>query len=106
MEYIKGEKKLWICASLEEAKADYYGKISENGKACVVKVLDRCNNISTMVGSFSKEKLEEYINETEKYVIPLTRILKNMYPEYSDLSFVVKYQMIGILEIIKYMLLK
>lgn len=90
----------------EEAKSDYYRKISENGKACVIKIVDRCNNVSTMAGSFSKEKLEEYILETEKYVIPLTAVLKNSYPEYSDLSFVVKYQIIGILETIKYMLLR
>lgn len=90
----------------EEAKAEYYRKISENGKACVVKVIDRCNNVSTMAGSFSKEKLEEYINETEKYVIPLTTVLKNMYPEYSDISFLIKYQIIGLIETIKYMLLR
>lgn len=92
--------------SKEEAKADYYKKISGNAKACVVKIIDRCNNVSTMAGSFSKEKLEEYINETEKYVLPLTTVLKNQYPQYSDLSFVVKYQIIGVLETIKYMLLR
>lgn len=90
----------------EEAKADYYKRISENGKACVVKVIDRCNNVSTMAGSFSKEKLEEYINETEKYILPLITVLKNSYPEYSGLSFLVKYQIISILETIKYMLLR
>lgn len=92
--------------SKEESKEEYYKKISENGKACVVKIIDRCNNVSTMAGSFSKEKLEEYINETEKYVLPLTTVLKNQYPEYSELSFVVKYQIIGVLETIKNMLLR
>lgn len=92
--------------SKEESKKDYYEKIAGNGKACVVKIIDRCNNVSTMAGSFSKEKLEEYINETEKYVIPLTEVLKNEYPEYGDLSFVVKYQIIAVLETIKYMLLR
>lgn len=92
--------------SKEDAKAEYYSKISQNGKACVVKIIDRCNNVSTMAGSFSKEKLEEYINETEKYVIPLTKILKNHYPEYDNLSFLIKYQLIAILETIKYMLLR
>lgn len=92
--------------SKAESKEEYYKKISENGKACVVKIIDRCNNVSTMAGSFSKEKLEEYINETEKYVLPLTTVLKNQYPEYSELSFVVKYQIIGVLETIKNMLLR
>lgn len=90
----------------EEAKAEYYKKISENGKACVVKVIDRCNNVSTMAGSFSKEKLEEYIIETEKYIIPLTTVLKNAYPQYSDIAFLIKYQILGLIETIKYMILR
>ncbi|MBQ8199099.1 MAG: helix-turn-helix domain-containing protein, partial [Lachnospiraceae bacterium] len=60
----------------KQAKDEYYEKIKENGKACVVKVIDRCNNVSTMAGSFSREKLVEYIKETEKYVLPLTDVLK------------------------------
>lgn len=88
----------------KEAKKEYYGKIHKNGKACVVKIIDRCNNVSTMAGSFSREKLVEYIEETEEYVLPLTDVLKNNYPEYSDAAFLVKYQIISILETIKYLL--
>lgn len=76
----------------EEAKAKYYNNISKNGKACVLKIIDRCNNVSTMAGSFSNEKLKEYIDETEKYVLPLTDVLKDNYPEYNNISFLVKYQ--------------
>lgn len=90
----------------KEAKTDYYKKISENGKACVAKVIDRCNNVSTMAGSFSKEKLKEYIIETEQYIIPLTEVLKNNYPEYSNISFLIKYQILGLIETIKNMLLR
>lgn len=89
----------------EKAKAEYYQRISKNGKACVVKIIDRCNNVSTMAGSFSKDKLKEYLSETEKYVLPLTEVLKNEYPEYSDAAFLVKYHLISVLETVKYMLL-
>lgn len=85
----------------EQAKDEYYARIAKNGKACVVKVIDRCNNVSTMAGSFSRQKLEEYIDETEKYILPLTDVLKSGYPEYSDLSFLVKYHIISVLETIK-----
>lgn len=89
----------------KEAKKEYYKRISQNGEACVVKIIDRCNNVSTMAGSFTKAKLVEYIEETEEFVLPLTEVLKNNYPEYSDLSFLVKYHIISVLETIKYLLI-
>lgn len=90
--------------SKKQAKDEYYERIRQNGKACVVKIIDRCNNVSTMAGSFSKEKLVEYIKETEEYILPLTDVLKEKYPEYSDVAFLVKYQILSILETIKYLI--
>ena len=57
--------------SKEQAKSAYYARIRQDHKACVVKVIDRCNNVSTMAGHFSREKVMEYIEETETYIIPL-----------------------------------
>jgi len=88
----------------EEAKEQYYKNISKNSDACIVKIIDRCNNVSTMAGCFSKDKLAEYVEETEKYVLPLTNVLKTGYPEYSSLSFLIKYQIISILETVKYLI--
>ena len=87
--------------SKENAKASYYADIRKNGKACVIKILDRCNNVSTMAGSFGRHKMLSYIRETEEYILPLTEVLKNQYPQYSDLSFLVKYQLVSLLETIK-----
>jgi len=85
----------------EESKAVYYDAIGKNGKACVIKVIDRCNNVSTMGASFSKEKLVNYINETERYILPLLTTLKNNYPEYSDVAFIAKYHILSVIETIK-----
>ena len=85
----------------EECKAAYYEAIMENKKACVVKIIDRCNNVSTMAGCFSNEKLIEYIDETERYIIPLIDKIKDCYAEYSDVAFIVKYQIISLIESIK-----
>ncbi|MBQ9517244.1 MAG: bifunctional (p)ppGpp synthetase/guanosine-3',5'-bis(diphosphate) 3'-pyrophosphohydrolase [Eubacterium sp.] len=87
-----------------ESKAAYFEAIAGSEKASVVKVIDRCNNVSTMAGCFSREKLIEYIAETEEYVIPLLRTIKNKYPEHSDIAFMVKYQIISLLESIKALL--
>jgi len=88
----------------KEAKKQYYEKIKSNGEACVVKIIDRCNNVSTMAGSFKRERIIAYIEETEEYVLPLTEVIKNNYPQYRDLAFLVKYHIISILETIKNML--
>lgn len=85
----------------EQAKKMYYERIKGNGKACVVKIIDRCSNISTMAGSFSREQLAKYVVETEEYILPIMDVLKNNYPEYSDIAFLVKYQVISILETVK-----
>ena len=85
----------------EQAKKRYYERIQGNGKACVVKIIDRCSNVSTMAGSFNREQLTKYIAETEEYILPIMDVLKNNYPEYSDIAFLVKYQVISILETVK-----
>ena len=88
----------------KQAKEAYYAGIAENGKACVVKLIDRCNNVSTMAGSFTRRRMLQYIKETEQYVLPLADVLKNGYAEYSDLSFLVKYHILSVIETIKYMI--
>ena len=90
----------------EEAKKAYYQAIEGNGKACVVKLLDRCNNVSTMAGTFRREKIIEYVTETEEYVLPLTEVIKSRYPEYADVAFLVKYHIVSVLETIKNLMLE
>lgn len=84
-----------------KSKDEYYSDISKNGKACIIKILDRCNNISTMAGSFTRQKMIEYIKETENYIMPLTDVLKYNYPEYDNIAFLVKYHIISVLETVK-----
>ena len=88
----------------EEAKKIYYEKIKEDARACVLKVIDRCNNVSTMAQSFSRERLIRYVHETEVYVMPLLTQIKEYYPEYAGISFVVKYHIISVVETVKNMI--
>lgn len=80
----------------------YYKDISGNWIATMVKLIDRCNNVSTMSTAFSKEKLIEYINETEKYVYPLLRLAKTKYSKYSNPIFLIKYHMTSIIATLKF----
>ncbi len=90
--------------SKEENTKRYYEAISENRFASVTKVIDRCNNVSTMAQSFDDRKLADYIEETETYVLPLLSKIKQTLPEYNNVVFLVKYQMLSVLESLKIML--
>ncbi|MBR6147020.1 MAG: helix-turn-helix domain-containing protein [Lachnospiraceae bacterium] len=88
----------------DEAKKAYYNRIMQDERACVVKVIDRCNNVSTMAQAFSRDKLIEYVNETEKYVMPVLKKIKEDYPKYADMAFIVKYHIISVIETVKNMI--
>lgn len=82
----------------------YYEGISHSRDAMIVKMLDRCNNISDMTSAFCDSKMAEYINETERYVMPLLNTLRKKYPETGNAVFLVKYQMRTVLTSLKRML--
>ena len=86
----------------DTAKARYYERLSHNGIAAMVKMLDRCNNVSTMAGSFDHQRMKRYILETEKYVLPLLDIMKKRYGSTCyNAAFLIKYQMLSDLENLK-----
>ena len=92
----KGENK-------EADEEQYYNRISKNPIATMVKLLDRCNNISGMAAGFSKEKMAEYIKETEKLVYPLMKKARSEFPMYSNQIFLIKYHTISVIETIKHL---
>lgn len=84
---------------------NYYKNISECKKATIVKIADRCHNVSTMY-FFNEEKMKEYIEETEKYVLPMCTFMCNECPEVADYLYTMKYQIESILETSKFFLNK
>ena len=87
--------------SIHEVKRDYYDKISESAEASIAKLFDRCHNVSSMAGTFTKQTIQEYIAETETYVLPLIKITKEEHPEYQNVLFVLKYHIWSVLDAIK-----
>lgn len=85
-----------------ENQEEYYQRISENSIATMVKLLDRCNNVSGMATAFSKERLVQYIKETEKHIYPLLQKAKREYPMYSNQLFLIKYHLTSVIEAIKH----
>lgn len=84
-----------------QAKAVYFAAIEENKVASLVKLLDRCNNISAMAGGFTKERMVQYIEETESYLLPLCNRLKEQYEEYRNPLFILEYQIRSVMESLK-----
>ena len=92
--------------SKQEATEKYYKEIEKDSVAAMVKVIDRCNNVSTMAQSFDTDKLAAYIEETETFVLPLLNMIKQRCPGYNNAVFLVKYQMLSVLESLKVMLME
>ncbi len=91
-------------ADRQEAMAVHYRGIGADRDASLVKVVDRCNNISCMPVGFSPEKMASYITETEQYVMPLLEMIKERHPECYHAVYLIKYQMLCVLESLKWIL--
>lgn len=85
----------------ESAKERYYNFILQSREATMTKIIDRCHNVSSMAGTFSKEKLLSYIEETRHFVYPLLRKAKDRYPEDADVLFILKYHMTSVIDSIE-----
>lgn len=85
----------------KEEKERYYQEIAKNEIATMVKLLDRCNNVSGMAAGFDRDKLVTYIKETEKYFFPIMHEAKTDFPMYSNAIFLIKYHISSVLMAIK-----
>ena len=81
---------------------EYFRRIAEDETACLIKLLDRCSNVSLMAAVFTDEKLTEYIRETEDWILPLADNIKRS--AYSSAAFLLKYQISSTIETIKAMM--
>ena len=81
----------------------YYKNIRKNPLACLVKCLDRVNNIAGMADIFSREKMIRYARETDKYYPALLEVLKKI-PEWNDAWWLLRYQLNTTLEAFKRLL--
>ena len=101
------KEAVWLLTkdSTKTKEADF-GSIGKNEAATIVKLLDRCNNVSGMSECFSDERMVRYINETEQWIYPLLQIVKSEYPRYSNQIFLIKYHMTSVVGSLKYQLLQ
>ena len=89
----------------DAAKCRYYDRLGENKTAAVTKLIDRCHNVSTMTGAFSKEKMKAYIEETREYVLPLLYRTRESYPELAEVLFSIHYHITSVIDAAEQILL-
>ena len=82
---------------------EYYARILESPMACLIKCIDRCNNLSTMASGFPPEKMAEYVLSTEEHILPMLDVIKAV-PEYNSAAWLLRYQITALLETFKWLL--
>lgn len=70
--------------------SDYIQVLSASPVLSVVKLLDRLHNLSTMLGVFSAEKVQRYINEVDTYFLPMLKEAKHRFPEQEAVYEIIK----------------
>ncbi len=81
----------------------YYEEIRKDPLACLVKCLDRVNNLAGMADAFSREKMIRYIRETEKYYPDLLKVVR-VTDRWNDAWWLLRYQMMTMVETFKRLL--
>ena len=71
----------------------YFGAMAGHPQALLIKLLDRCHNLSVMSAGFSRQRMLTYVQHTQQHVMPLADTLRGFAPEYSNACFLLKYQM-------------
>ena len=78
----------------------YYEQIGKNPLACLVKCLDRVNNVAGMADAFSRDWMIRYTVETDRYYPALLDAVKKV-PEWNDAWWLLRYQLMTIVEAFK-----
>ena len=81
----------------------YFENIRANPLACLIKCLDRCNNLAGMADCFSRRKMAKYTAFTDKYFPDILAVIKKI-PEWNDAWWLLRYQMMTMTETFKRLL--
>ena len=95
-------KNMWD-PNQEDWEDRYYEEIRKDPLACLVKCLDRVNNLAGMADAFSRKKMIRYIRETEKYYPALLEVIR-VTDRWNDAWWLIRYQMRTMVETFKRLL--
>lgn len=84
-----------------DGEKSYYTNIAKHRGAIMIKLLDRCNNVSEMAEGFTDQRMERYILKTEKWFYPMIEYAYENYPEYENQLFLIEYHMKSVMDTAK-----
>ena len=74
-------------------KTDYIDEIALCDVCSIVKGLDRVNNLHSMIGVFSLEKMADYAKEAETVFLPMLKKAGKLFPEQQSAYHAISQQM-------------
>jgi len=80
---------------------DYYGEIAECPIASAGKGADRVHNIQSMPGVFTLGGQKWYIEETEKYILPMLKQARRNFPRQEMAYENIKHMLVSQVQLIK-----
>ena len=83
--------------AFDEYKIKYYGRINSNKKAALVKIFDKLDNLFLLCLNPDEKIRNDYLNEVEKYLLPLVRDNQNNLLSYFE-GLVEDCKVIGFLD--------
>ena len=81
----------------------YFENIRKNPMACLIKCLDRCNNMAGMADCFTRERMIRYTVLTDTYYPAILDVIKKV-PEWNDAWWLLRYQLMTMTETFKRLL--
>lgn len=102
MRYIDSIKKLMAFTIMDGepknmANVRSYNLMLDSHPVTLCKLIDRCHNVSSMAGAFSKAKLIAYIEETRRFVLPLLKMGEScLCSNGAGILFVFKYHICSV----------
>jgi len=93
--------KLSTDESKLETKRRYFSELLNSKEALVCKAIDRYNNLADMPFSLGSEAVGKNIAETEVLLMPVLREAKELWPDMSDLLYVLRSNLRIVTDILK-----
>lgn len=81
----------------------YFEDILQNPLACLVKLMSRCSNLSTMTTDVPKDHMTRCVKETEKYYGSLLKVVRSE-PKWNNAAWLLSYQIYALTEAYKKLL--
>ena len=81
----------------EEELSQYFNEIKKNKYALLVKMADRSHNVEDL-HNMKVEKIHKYVEESRRWIYPLSTYAKSNYPELSNGVTILKSKIVSLVE--------